>query len=1034
MKITQMISGLIAMVIIFIAISGNVVKAADDRAYGDSLAQDDEIWEMVERIVNKSKVPGVSIVLIQGSESSYYSYGYADVVEGKRVDEDTLFELGSMSKAFTALAILLLEDQGLLSLEEPVSRYIPWFRVHYKGNFNGTSIDADVDITIGDLLYHTSGIPFQTLGYIPEGNSDRMLEETVRMITEFQLDFYPGDRYQYATVNYDILGYLIQVISGQTYEEYIQQNILSPLALQRTYMYPEDAAETDKLSAGHKITFFSARPFEAAVYRGNTPAGYILSDAVDMERWMRIQMGLVDIPETYRRVIEKSHEGNTAVTALNNYDYAAGWLVHVNGSDIRHDGSNPGFSSMIIMHPESQVGICVLANMNSSAPGYLAENILNLLQDKELTKYHLDFYMSMDALFSIILIGAVVVGCYFLMLIIKSLYELTRGLRKKSRLQGVKVAGIMLAVPLIIYFGFCIYYLPNVLFQRLPWSAVTVWASHLVMPGCMAGFLVFFIFMTYVLLVFNFPRENERCYAALIPLSLINGIASAMIILTINESFNRNLEYSKELLVYFVFALLFFVYTLKLLQGRMIVITNEITYEKRMVMIERIMGSSYQDIEKIGTERIFSGLNNDCASLGILPEIVVGLISNILTLFFCMSYLLAKSFWMFAVSLGIILLNGYISFITSRIASRCWEQNRDIQDTYFGQMQDLMDGFKELTLNRQRRHSFWQDMKKYSRKSTELNKSASVKFLNFSLYNTLMYNIVFGAVVFLFPIFMQNSDVNQLRENLFIVFYMIGPLGAVAGAIPRLTQVNVNRKRIDRLINELKAVAEDASQETDNLPALPRDVIVSFDGVTFTYPVDDEQSETEFVLGPITTDFKSGETTFITGGNGSGKSTLGKLITGLYSPMEGRVLVNGTEVNRRELNELFSSVYSDFTLFKKLYGIDYQQNKKAVWDYIDLMGLRGKVTISEEGEFGSLDLSAGQRKRLAFVISCLEDKPMVLLDEWAAEQDPVFRAFFYRELLPMLKEKGKGVIVITHDDRYFDEADKMIKLERGQVI
>ena len=1026
MKKTLMISVLITMAIIFIAVSGNVVKATDNRAYGASLAQDDEIGEMVERIVRKAKVPGVSIVLVQGSESSYYSYGYADVVEGKRVEEDTLFELGSMSKAFTGLAILLLEDQEILSLEDPVSRFIPWFCVHYKGDFNGTSIDADVDITIGDLLYHTSGIPFQTLGYIPEGNSDRMLEDTVRMITGFQLDFYPGDRYQYATVNYDILGYLIQLISGQTYEEFIQQNILSPLELHRTHMYPEDAAGTGKLSVGHKITFFSARPFEAPVYRGNTPAGYILSDAVDMERWMRIQMGLEDIPETYRRIIDKSHEGNTAVTAISNYDYAAGWLVHVNGSDIRHDGSNPGFSSMLIMQPKSQVGICVLANMNSSAPGYLAENVLNLIQDKELTKYHSDFYISMDVLFSIILIGAAVAGCYFLLLIFKGIYELTRGLRRKSRLQGVKIAGIMLAIPLIIYFGFCIYYLPNILFQRLPWNAVTVWGPQLVQPGCVAGFLVYFIFMAYVLLVFNFPRENERCYAALIPLSLINGIASAMIIFTINESFNRNLEYSKEMLVYFVFAILFFVYTLKLLQGRMIVITNEITYEKRMIMIERIMGSSYQDVEKIGTERIFSGLNNDCASLGILPEIVVGLISNILTLLFCLSYLLTKSFWAFAVSLGIILLNGCISLITSKRASRCWEQNRDIQDTYFGQMQDLMGGFKELTLNRRRRRSFWQDIRKYSRKSAELNKSASVKFLNFSLYNTLMYNIVFGAVVFLFPMIMQNPDVNQLRENLFIVFYMIGPLGAVAGAIPRLTQVNVNRKRIDRLIHELEAVAEDTFQETDNLPDLSRDVIVSFDGVTFTYPTVDEQPETDFVLGPITADFKSGETVFITGGNGSGKSTLGKLITGLYSPMEGRVLVNGTEVKRREL--------SDFNLFKKLYGIDYQQNKKAVWDYIDLMGLRGKVTISEEGEFASLDLSAGQRKRLAFVISCLEDKPMVLLDEWAAEQDPMFRSFFYRELLPMLKEKGKGVIVITHDDRYFNEADKMIKLERGLEI
>ena len=159
------------------------------------------------------------------------------------------------------------------------------------------------------------------------------------------------------------------------------------------------------------------------------------------------------------------------------------------------------------------------------------------------------------------------------------------------------MAGLLLAVPILVFFGYCVYYLPNILFSRLPWEAVTVWGSESIPYGSMAGFFAGLLFFSYVLLTFNFPKPNEKNYVALVPLSVINGLTSALIIFTINESFNRELEYSKELLVYFLFALLFFVYTNKLVQGRLIVITNEIAYDKRMGLINRIVHSSYQSIE-----------------------------------------------------------------------------------------------------------------------------------------------------------------------------------------------------------------------------------------------------------------------------------------------------------------------------------------------------------------------------------------------------------------------------------------------------
>ncbi len=149
----------------------------------------------------------------------------------------------------------------------------------------------------------------------------------------------------------------------------------------------------------------------------------------------------------------------------------------------------------------------------------------------------------------------------------------------------------------------------------------------------------------------------KKNYFALIPLSIFNGLTSALIIFTINESFNRGLEYSKELLVYFIFSLIFFVYTIKLVQGRLIIITNEMMYEKRMNMINKILSSSFQTVENVGFERIYSGLNNDISEISKIPGIVVSFISNFLTVIFCVAYLLSNSVAAFVASISVIILN-----------------------------------------------------------------------------------------------------------------------------------------------------------------------------------------------------------------------------------------------------------------------------------------------------------------------------------------------------------------------------------------
>ena len=464
--------------------------------------------------------------------------------------------------------------------------------------------------------------------------------------------------------------------------------------------------------------------------------------------------------------------------------------------------------------------------------------------------------------------------------------------------------------------------------------------------------------------------------------------------------------------------------------------TNEVVYEKRIHLIEKILQSSYETIEKIGASRIYTSLNNDTEAISKIPGMIVGVASNLITMIFCLGYLLSNSLAAFLASVGVVLVNCGISFLTSQIAKRYWEKNRDVQDTYFRQMTDLVQGFKELLLNWKRKMAFWSEMKTYSRLSADLSKTASIKFLNFQLYNTLMYNIIFGVVVFLFPIFIIGIQTNDLRETLFMVFYLIGPFGSLMNTIPAITQVRVNIDRIRELSEQLDAEGQTLrTVESGALPQLEVPGELSLHDVVYEYENHDNQRERiEFSLGPVNIQFARGEIHFITGGNGSGKSTLAKLLTGLYTPTSGKICLDSVPCGNAELNQLFSAVYSDFYLFPKLYGIDLEQKRDEVLAWLKTMKIDQRIHIEPDGTINASELSTGQKKRLAFVLSCLDEKPFLLFDEWAAEQDPEFRQYFYTELLPGLKERGKGVIVITHDDRYFHLADHIVKLERGEVM
>ena len=231
------------------------------------------IDSVVKGLMEKGDVPGLSIAIIRDSSFQYLKgYGYADKENGTKVSPTTLFEIGSCSKAFTALGLMTLEKKGLVQLDDPVSKYLPWFFANFEGQ--------KTEITVKQLLHHTSGIPWETISDIPQDSTAMALENTVRKIIGINLNHYPGQKFEYSTINYDIIGLIIEKVSGLTYSDYMLKNVFVPLGMRNTTVrIPQDGQHIAK---GYKIGFFSARRYNSPVFSGNSPAGYIVSNAEDM--------------------------------------------------------------------------------------------------------------------------------------------------------------------------------------------------------------------------------------------------------------------------------------------------------------------------------------------------------------------------------------------------------------------------------------------------------------------------------------------------------------------------------------------------------------------------------------------------------------------------------------------------------------------------------------------------------------------------------------------------------------------------------
>ncbi len=997
--------------------------AADNNEINNlSDSDSDKIEEIIEKHMDKGKIPGVSVVIVKGEKTIYQKgFGYSDIESNKPVTSKSLFEIGSNSKAFTALGILKLQKDGLINIDDKVTKYIPWLKVKYKGN--------EVSITIEELLHHTSGIPFKTIDKIPVSNDDTALEEAVKTLINIELDSEPGKEFQYATINYDVLGLIIEKVTGETYEEYIQSNILKPMGLNNTHLF-KDENVNEYMAKGYKIGYFKPCVYDAPTYRGNKPAGYIISNAEDMAEWLKIQLGTSTNSIFDETMISDSHKPNRRIEPLSDgSSYASGWYVYQKGGgEISHGGNNPNYSSFLIFRPEEKIGVAVLGNSNSSYIEAIGEEINEVMQGNSYSKDIKDLNKNADSIsiFIICITSLIIISTLYL--IIKIIIEI---LRKQRHFKSNGIKGIIkICISFVFMLGlsYCIHLIPYILYMGVSWKFVFVWLPKSIKIALYMVYISIWLVYIYSLIISIYKKKEDKSILILSLLSIISGFGNALIIFTINMSINSSNDVKLKLLIYFVLGIILYVYGQRIMRVKLIELTNWIVYSKRMEIVRCLLKAPYNKFEEIEKGRIQSTLNNDTETISRFVNILIGGVTSTVTIICCFIYLGFINKYALLLSITIILIIASIYYLVGRYANRIGEQARDLQNIFFKFINDLIGGFKELSLNGKRKNEFEVDMDKSCSKYRNKRGQAALAFANMFVVGELLFTLAIGFIAFIFPLILKNLQSTSISSYVFILLYMTGPVHGILNTIPNAIEVRISLKRINSLLKQISF--SNQSDTYDKQLTIKNKFSLKLNEIEYVY---DKKEGQGFKVGPISYEFESGEIIFITGGNGSGKSTLAKLLTGLYIPTKGYITLNNEKISEKMLNENYSTVFGDFYLFDKLYGIDYKGKEKEIQQYLEILQLDKKVEI-ENGKFSTTQLSTGQKKRLALLVTYLEDRPIYLFDEWAADQDPEFRAFFYNTLLIELKQRGKCVIAITHDDRYFNMADKVLKMEFGKII
>lgn len=532
--------------------------------------------------------------------------------------------------------------------------------------------------------------------------------------------------------------------------------------------------------------------------------------------------------------------------------------------------------------------------------------------------------------------------------------------------------------------------------------------------------------MKFILMVF---KGKFRLFTFIILVGVLTGGVHVGLFIKINEIISGIIKGDKIAAVLFasVFMLLLaYILLNRLLSRKMIDISQKVIHDLRMHLIRSVLKTPYDEIEK-KKEILSSAITKDTVSLSQSALSSIYLITSIVTVVGCLVYLAFLSLKVFALILIATILGAAVYIISSNKSQGYLQLARKNEDDLFHHVKEVIDGLREVRINPKKGNDLIEGpLQEASLNNYNYLRRGLFGYFNNGLTGQFLFYLIL-IIILVFGTTWLHMPASVLVSCVILILYLIGPLESAISLLPSLGAGNVAASRLNEL---LAWVNQDERTETPAFTGTFEQLLLK--DVRFDYS-STELAESKFTLGPIDFELNKGEVAFIYGGNGSGKTTFFHIVLGLIKAGKGKVFLNGEALTGTEsIQSLFSPVFSDFHLFDKLYGLS-NINHERVQHYLHLFELNDKVFLESAG-FSTLNMSTGQRKRLALISMLLEDRPLLFLDEWAADQDPFFREKFYVTILPALKEEGFTILAITHDDKYYHTADTLYKMESGRLL
>jgi ABC-type siderophore export system fused ATPase/permease subunit len=465
-------------------------------------------------------------------------------------------------------------------------------------------------------------------------------------------------------------------------------------------------------------------------------------------------------------------------------------------------------------------------------------------------------------------------------------------------------------------------------------------------------------------------------------------------------------------------------------QHYMVDLTNNIMYGLELTIVQKVRNSLFESFEKLGPERIYAAIG-DTRVLSRVPEIFVTLINSTITLICSLAYLFWVSPMGGATVLVMMIALLLLYLYRNKKIQRDMNLVRDLQDSYYSYLRELLGAFRQIRISPIRSNTLFNNFILENRnKSKVLSIRASRKYVLNELIGVYSWYIVLGGIIFVLPWAFQ-VDKTQIAAFITTVLFMMSPVAQLIMMFPLYTAFKISVERIDSID---KALDVDALPVASTATPVAHFKTLRFEQVVYKYTA---ENATTFTLEVADFTLTNEEILFIIGGNGSGKTTFINVLTGLCKPVSGKIYIDEKEVNWEQFSNFCNSmavVYTNQHLFRENYdGFDLSENNSKLSYFENMVNLDGVLKIDQEHARIDTKVSKGQQKRLSLLLALLENKPIIILDEWAAEQDPQNRKLFYTRWLQEMKSMGKTVIAVTHDDDFYHVADRVMKFNFGHI-